>query len=149
MSYQLEYYHRNREKINARRREEWKKNPRVREISYRRHKRYRLRRDKGVAAAKRRHKYANDVQYRNKEKARLAIYSRVRNHNKRTTGKITKGTFGTLIDRDGNKCLGCLKSPPEVRLSIDHILPISRGGTNDISNLQILCVPCNSAKGAR
>ena len=34
-------------------------------------------------------------------------------------------------------------------LQIDHILPWSRGGTNDPANLQILCGPCNRSKGAR
>jgi hypothetical protein len=34
-------------------------------------------------------------------------------------------------------------------LTIDHILPISRGGTADPENLQTLCRPCNRAKGVR
>ncbi|QRO33990.1 HNH endonuclease [Chromobacterium violaceum] len=34
-------------------------------------------------------------------------------------------------------------------LTIDHIKPLSRGGTDDLVNLQFLCRPCNSAKGAR
>lgn len=33
------------------------------------------------------------------------------------------------------------------RLCIDHILPLSRGGTNDKSNLQSLCWECNAYKG--
>jgi 5-methylcytosine-specific restriction endonuclease McrA len=32
---------------------------------------------------------------------------------------------------------------------IDHIQPVARAGTNDRSNLQLLCQPCNSSKGAR
>lgn len=31
-------------------------------------------------------------------------------------------------------------------LTVDHIVPLSQGGTNDHSNLQVLCRPCNSAK---
>ncbi|OBU85472.1 hypothetical protein MY55_15935 [Chromobacterium subtsugae] len=34
-------------------------------------------------------------------------------------------------------------------LTVDHIKPLSRGGTDDLENLQFLCRPCNSAKGAR
>ena len=33
--------------------------------------------------------------------------------------------------------------------SVDHVIPKSRGGTNDLSNLQPLCTPHNSAKGDR
>jgi 5-methylcytosine-specific restriction endonuclease McrA len=32
---------------------------------------------------------------------------------------------------------------------IDHIVPRARGGTNDESNLRVLCCSCNAAKGAR
>ncbi|MBX9348753.1 HNH endonuclease [Chromobacterium vaccinii] len=34
-------------------------------------------------------------------------------------------------------------------LTVDHIKPLSRGGTDDLANLQFLCRPCNSAKGTR
>lgn len=34
-------------------------------------------------------------------------------------------------------------------LTIDHIKPLSLGGTNELNNLQILCRSCNASKGAR
>jgi len=40
---------------------------------------------------------------------------------------------------------GCTKRE---RLTIDHIRPLSRGGTDDIRNLQFMCQPHNSQKGA-
>lgn len=35
------------------------------------------------------------------------------------------------------------------RLTVDHVRPVARGGSNDEANLQCLCRPCNSRKGAR
>lgn len=48
--------------------------------------------------------------------------------------------------RDRHRCRNCGAPPP---LQIDHILPVSRGGSNDLSNLQLLCRRCNQRKGAR
>lgn len=41
----------------------------------------------------------------------------------------------------------CLKCGSKDKLTIDHIRPISRGGSNDESNLQTLCRDCNVEKG--
>ena len=43
-------------------------------------------------------------------------------------------------------CLGCLISFPFRNLTIDHIIPSSRGGTDHLDNLQLLCGACNSVK---
>lgn len=42
------------------------------------------------------------------------------------------------------RCLWCGATK---KLTVDHIRPLSRGGTNDVHNLQCLCVTCNKAKG--
>lgn len=49
-----------------------------------------------------------------------------------------------VYERDGHKCRYC--GTPE-RLTIDHIIPIVAGGSNQESNLQTLCEPCNWEKG--
>jgi 5-methylcytosine-specific restriction endonuclease McrA len=43
----------------------------------------------------------------------------------------------------------CAKCGATEDLTIDHIIPMARGGTNDLENLQILCRKCNSSKGAK
>lgn len=51
-----------------------------------------------------------------------------------------------VMQRFDYRCQHCGASN---NLAVDHIIPIARGGTNDIENLQVLCQPCNSRKGAR
>lgn len=48
-----------------------------------------------------------------------------------------------VLDEYGGKCLRCGTTD---NVTKDHIQPISRGGSNDINNLQPLCGPCNSWK---
>ena len=43
-----------------------------------------------------------------------------------------------------NLCAHCAK--PE-KLTVDHVIPLSRGGSNTIDNIQPLCRSCNSRKG--
>jgi 5-methylcytosine-specific restriction enzyme A len=40
-------------------------------------------------------------------------------------------------------CAACYRTD---RLTADHIVPLSQGGTNDISNLRTYCIGCNSAR---
>lgn len=59
---------------------------------------------------------------------------------------ITKGKRFDIFRRDGFTCLYCGKQPPEVVLHIDHVLPVSKGGTNDETNLVTACADCNLGK---
>ena len=49
-----------------------------------------------------------------------------------------------VFRRDNHLCLKC---GAEDGLSIDHIVPVSKGGQNTLDNLQTLCMPCNISKG--
>jgi len=54
-----------------------------------------------------------------------------------------------VFKRDGYKCVECGATNQEVRLHVDHIIPISQGGSNELDNLQTLCIDCNLAKSNR
>lgn len=54
-----------------------------------------------------------------------------------------------IFKRDGFECQYCGATPPGVLLHVDHIVPVTSGGTNDIDNLITACQPCNAGKGAR
>jgi len=54
-----------------------------------------------------------------------------------------------IFARDGNRCQYCGRSLPMSQLSIDHVLPRSRGGETTWDNVVCSCLACNTRKGGR
>lgn len=73
---------------------------------------------------------------------------RAKNSRRRTAitnagGSFTKEEWRILKKFYNYRCLRCHKRKP---LTSDHVIPVSRGGTSNIDNIQPLCSPCNSWK---
>ncbi len=52
-----------------------------------------------------------------------------------------------ILRRDGHRCQFCGRA--DVPLTVDHVIPISRGGEDSWENLVCACVGCNNRKGDR
>ena len=75
-------------------------------------------------------------------------YCEIRKQRKKDAkGSFTQEEFQKLCDKYNNKCLKCGCKPENENLCADHVVALSRGGTNYISNMQPLCRSCNSNKG--
>lgn len=105
-----------------------------------------------------RNRYNNDEEFRNRikkyvvynakknEKNKIKKY--VLNHNYRArkinaTGSFTYEEWQNKLKINKYRCLFC---GSKWNITIDHIIPLSKGGNNDINNLQPLCRSCNAKK---
>ena len=64
--------------------------------------------------------------------------------------RVSERTRGDVERRAQGRCEYC-RAPQQVagyRFHVEHIVPRSRGGTDDLSNLALSCGTCNFAKGA-
>ena len=51
------------------------------------------------------------------------------------------------MKRDGHKCAYCGRA--DLPLTLDHVIPRSKGGDDSWENLVAACLPCNNRKGDR
>lgn len=123
-------------------------------------KKYRIRKSEEIAAAK-------SIYYqKNKDRIRSAIASWSKRNpeavaamarNKRARrrgadGRHTRGDIQRILDGQGGKCANCksvLIKSGKGKYHADHIMPLSKGGTNWPENIQCLCPDCNVRKGAK
>lgn len=132
------YYHRNIETIRAKRRSD----------EYREYQREWKRKHSDGSSAR----YAANpapILERNRQwrkdhpEQQAAISASARARRLRAPGSFTTDEWAGLLATYGNRCLACGSTGP---LSADHVIPLARGGTGYIANIQPLCRPCNSRK---
>jgi len=61
-------------------------------------------------------------------------------------GNHTVGEWETLKAQYNWTCPRCLNKEPDIKLTEDHIIPLSKGGSDNIENIQPLCLKCNMSK---
>lgn len=91
-----------------------------------------------------RNRYQKDSEYRQRVQAqkrhRRAVLMGAE-------GEVTPEQFAELCLLYGGICLDCKSG--EKPLTMDHVVPLSLGGSHTIQNIQPLCLSCNSKKGNR
>lgn len=73
-------------------------------------------------------------------------------NNKQVRKSLSLDLRFRVLKRDNFKCVKCGNSPSkdhDVDLHVDHVVPLSLGGGDDIENLQTLCNKCNLGKSNR
>lgn len=61
---------------------------------------------------------------------------------------VSKRLRYEILRRDNHTCRYCGESAPDVKLTIDHVVPVSLGGSDEPGNLVAACPDCNAGKAA-
>ena len=82
-----------------------------------------------------------------KDPVKLSWLKNKRNRDKRTNGGLhSLGDWENLKAQYNWTCPCCKQSEPTIKLTEDHIIPVSKGGSDNIENIQPLCKSCNCKK---
>lgn len=116
----------------------WGSLPTAREYAARYYQKY-----KPIIHERRRDSYQNTLP------SRVASWTRRHARKRNAQGSYTLTQWEELKALYNYRCAYCLIPESLSRLTVDHKIPLSAGGTNFIDNIQPLCQPCNSSKGIR
>jgi 5-methylcytosine-specific restriction endonuclease McrA len=89
-----------------------------------------------------RNAFCREYQKRNPELF-LAKGQKRRTAKTKAGGSFTAQEWVALCKKHAYRCLCCNRRR---KLTADHVVPVSKGGTSNINNIQPLCGPCNSSK---
>jgi 5-methylcytosine-specific restriction endonuclease McrA len=78
---------------------------------------------------------------------KVELISTKKNNTKRKRTHVPRGLRKEVFKRDGYKCVECgARRDDGATLHVDHKIPVSKGGTDELDNLQTLCSDCNLNK---
>lgn len=89
----------------------------------------------------------SEYQKRNLDKARVRNQKR-RSKRNGEDGEHTLDEIEFIMEMQNHKCVSCGVHLDETNKHLDHILPLTLGGSNEAKNLQWLCKFCNICKSA-
>ena len=81
---------------------------------------------------------------RRRERAVRKAYEKALTRIGSQAGSFTSSEWGARLVEYGRRCAYCRK---QTELHVEHVMPLSRGGTNRIANVVPACSPCNRDKG--
>lgn len=90
-------------------------------------------------------RYMREWGYRNPDSIKARDQAR-KARKRGNGGTFTGEEWKNLKLRYKHTCLRCGRQEPEISLTVDHVIPLSKGGHNSIDNIQPLCLSCNVAK---
>lgn len=61
---------------------------------------------------------------------------------------VSKRLRFEILRRDNYTCRYCGGEPPDIKLTVDHVVPVSLGGSDEPSNLVAACKDCNAGKAS-
>lgn len=100
-----------------------------------------------IANAEHANQYA--IAYRRTHVAQQMDCNRRREAMKRNAPRVERIDRTLVIARDKGICYLCGGKPIGWQLTLDHVVPLSRGGSHTYDNLRVACRSCNSSKRAR
>lgn len=89
-------------------------------------------------------KYADEWKMKNKERLRVADNKKRLNRNySKKNGTLTNSEWLKILSNQAGKCYYCGSTD---RITMDHVIPLCRGGGHHASNIVAACKSCNSSK---
>lgn len=86
------------------------------------------------------------ARYRRNHPDRRLEVKRNRRAAKLSTGVVTKEDWDRVLEAADHKCVACASTR---KLTMDHIVPLVKGGPHTVANIQPLCHSCNSKKNVK
>lgn len=132
--YNKDFYLANKEEMNESSKKFFQDNPSYHVERYRKHK-------KRILANMKKYRKAHPEFIR-------TLWHKRRAREKNAEGSFTKEQIEALYEEQDELCAYC-DVPLNGNYHIDHVQPLSRGGSNFIENIVISCPTCNLSKGSK